>query len=358
MTTISLNPQGLAFARYAKALCMANNDVLVAEAYGEGRRYEWASTPDVHRVQKAAVAALSSGNAADLTVARPITTDFLALIRARSVLDRIVGLRQVPVNISMLKTTAGASTAWVAQGAPRPISRFSFDRVALTYDKICSSVVLTRELLYAGGLVAEMTFARELAAGVAAFTDRYFLDPAFDAIADTRPASITFGLPSISSSGATLAAVQSDLQRLFANFVAADGALEAAAIVMAPRTALSMAQLTGTGGAPAFPNLGVKGGSLFGVPVLTSSACLADGSPGETFMVLFDPQQVLIADDGDLSVKAARHAAVQMSDTPVAGATTLVSLWQNDLVALGVDRSIVWKRSADAGVAVLRDINY
>jgi HK97 family phage major capsid protein len=358
MTTVSLAQQGLAGFRYTKAEVIGGGNPLEAAAFGEGKAREWANTPEVGRALKANVDALSSGGNADLVVPMPIKNDFLPVIRARTVLNKIPGLRQVPANVSMLKVTAGAATAWAAEGAPRPISKFQMDRVALMYDKVCSTIVTSRELLVASGVVAELAFGNELAAGVAAFTDKAFLDPSFDAIPGTRPASISFGLPSISSTGTSLAAVVQDLRALFANFVAADGALESAVLIMAPRTALAMAQLTGTGGALAFPNLGVKGGTVYGIQTLTTSACIADGSPGETFMVLLDPAQILIADDGGLRIKSSRAASMQMSDAPAAGSQSLVNLWQNGLVAIGIDRQITWKRASDAGVSVLRDIAY
>ena len=222
-----LKPFGLGFARYAKSVALARGDALATQAFAEAKRIAWRDTPDVLTVAKAAVDAISSGgDGSGLAIARPLANGFLELVRPHSLVDRILGLRQVPANIAMLRVTGAAAAGWIGEGAPRQIGQFSFERETLLYDKLACTTVVTNELLHASGAIAEMVFAHELARGVAQFSDKAFIDPAFAAIPGVRPASISYGLTAISSSGATLAAVQADLKALFANFVAVDGALE------------------------------------------------------------------------------------------------------------------------------------
>lgn len=351
-------PTGLGFIRYAKAMCIAGGDVMAADAYAEGQRYAWADTPEVVYGLKAAVSTMSTGNTETLVASRPLAPGFLELVRPRSLIDKIIGMRQVPANVSMLRVTAAVAAAWAGEGEAKPVGAFSLDRQALEFNKITCQCVFTQELVRASGRVAEMVFGHELARGVAQFGNSAFIDPSRGPVDGVSPGSITHGVTPISSSGSTLAAVQADLKELFAAFVAADGSLETAVLVMAPRTALALGMLTGTSGAPAFPNVGPRGGTLVGTPVFTTSACMAAGSPDEAFMVLFDPAQIMIADDENADVRTARHATVQMSDSPSSGATQQVSLWQNGLMALMVERSITWRRTSDAGVAVLADLTY
>lgn len=357
MNTNRLKPIGLAFARYAKAMAIADGDPLAAEAYAAGQA--WLDTPGVGLVLRSAVSALGTDNTDTLAAVRPLAEGFLELVRPRSLIDRILGLRQVPTNVSMLKVTGAAAGGWAGQGKPKPVSAMAFEREVMGLSKIvCGPIVVTQELVRAAGPIAELVFGHELARGVGQFGDKAFIDPSLGPLAGISPGSITHGIVPVSSSGSSIAAVQADLKALFANFVENDGALETAVLVLHPRTALALGLLTGSGGAPLFQAIGPRGGSVVGVPAFTTSACEAAGSPGETFMVLLDPQQVLLADDGDITVRSARHASVEMSDTPTPGATSLVSLWSHNLAALLVERSINWRRTSDAGVAVLDGITY
>jgi HK97 family phage major capsid protein len=355
--TNRLKPIGLAFIRHWKAMILADNEPLHALAIAAAQ--PWSDTLIVEQVLKAAVSAIGTGDTgAALAAARPLAEGFLDLVRPRSLIDRILGLRQVPANVSMLKVTGAAAAAWVGQGKPKPISAMAFEREVMELTKIvCGPIVVTQELVRAAGPIAELALAHELARGVAQFGDKAFIDPSFGPVVGISPASITHGITPILSSGSSLAAVRADLKALFAGFVAADGALETAVLVMAAKTALALGLLT-DGGSPVFSTIGPRGGTLCGIPVFTTAACESAGSPGETFMVLFDPAQVLIADDGDLAVRSARHASVEMSDTPTPGAVAQVSLWQNGLQALLVERGISWRRTSDTGVAVLADVTY
>ena len=347
--------KGLAFARFTKAVVIGK-DPISAVAYGSSQR--WNDTPNVVAALKAVVPVMNLTDASVLAHTRPMFEEFLELVRPRSIIDRVVGLREVPPFIHMLRVASGAAAGWVGEGAPAPVGKFSLDREALSADRIVSLIVVTRELLQTSSPLGELAFTRELARGVAAFQDKAFIDPSFGPVPSTSPGSITHGITPVHSSGASLAAVQADIKSLFATFVGADGALEEAVIVMAPRTALALSLLTGSGGAPAFPKLGARGGELAGVPVLVSSACEAGGSPGDTFMVLFDPAQIMIADEGVSEMSHSEHGSVQMNDFPSPGEQQLVSLWQNELVGIRAVRWVTWRRTSTSAVAVLDNITY
>ena len=56
--------------------------------------------------------------------------------------------------------------------------------------------------------------------------------------------------------------------------------------------------------------------------------------------------------DGGIELDSARNVALQLNDTPVPGATSLLSLYQANCIALKAARWISWARADDA-VAVL-----
>ena len=87
----------------------------------------------------------------------------------------------------------------------------------------------------------------------------------------------------------------------------------------------------------AFPNIGATGGTLWGMPVITSASAPTDtNSPSETVIALVDAAEILYA-EGTIEIKIANHATIEMSDapdSPPTASTTMVSLWQHDLLAL------------------------
>jgi hypothetical protein len=109
-------------------------------------------------------------------------------------------------------------------------------------------------------------------------------------------------------------------------------------LLMSPRIAVAAAIATNS------TTLGINGGTLFGIPVLT-------GFVGNRVIVL-DPSALLIADDGDMDVTVARHASVEMdtsATSPPAAGTVLVNLFASNLVGLKIDRGIGYRMGrADA----------
>lgn len=127
--------------------------------------------------------------------------------------------------------------------------------------------------------------------------------------------------------------------------------------VMSPITAASLARLRGSSGAPAYPGIGANGGELLGLPVVCSAACAAAGSPGERFIALIEASEITYADDGGASIEHTTQADLEMSDGPTGTATTLRSLWQNDLAACRVTKFVNWVARPGAS-AVLRNVNF
>jgi hypothetical protein len=94
------------------------------------------------------------------------------------------------------------------------------------------------------------------------------------------------------------------------------------------------------------PNLTAKGGSILGVPVVTSQ------SAGSVVALVHAPS-ILFADEGGVNIDVSREAAVEMNTTPtspVTASSVLVSLWQNNLVGLRAERFINWKRARTTSV--------
>jgi hypothetical protein len=109
-------------------------------------------------------------------------------------------------------------------------------------------------------------------------------------------------------------------------------------------------------GQPEFPNVTMKGGTLLGLPVITSQYA-AIGSPADHIVILVNAEDIYLSDDGQVTVDASREAALEMDDSPegspASSGASMISLWQSNLIGLRAERYINWQRRRDAAVAWL-----
>lgn len=184
------------------------------------------------------------------------------------------------------------------------------------------------------------------------------MDPTVAEVTDISPASITNGAPEVTSTGATLAAISADLSNLLAQLTTNFSNVY---LIMKPSTALGISKLSSGSGGAAFPNLGAYGGSIWGIPAIVSDNVPADSnSPSEKMIVAIDAAEVFLNDDG-IELAASENALLEMStapDSPRTASTTLVSLWQQNLVAVSVRRYIRWQRRREGSVAILTGVPF
>lgn len=350
--TAPLTRKQLAFARVVKARLVAAGDPMAAEAYAEGRGATWSTTPEVLDVLKAATTAVTTADAASLPAERILAAEFLELVRARSITGRM-DLRRVPLNVMMIGATISPSAGWVGENMPAPLSAAGLASFSLQPFKLRSDVVLTSELVRASTPQADVLMAHEMAAALAAAEDRRFIDPLYPAVEDVQPASVTSGLSANTSAGTSAANILADLESIFDTFDGSDGSLDSAVLLLHPKSARSLAKLQGSSGGNLFPSIGVRGGTVWGMPCLVSSALEHAGSPGERFAAVVDPQRVLYAEEPIIEVEVGRHVSMQMDDAPSSGASTQISLWQQGLVAMRATRWVTWKTAGTASAVLV-----
>lgn len=346
MSAASVSLRGTAEERYLVSRALTAGDKLAALAFAEGQREAWRSTPEVYIWHKASVNAMESGDPGGLATPRAVRDYILEAPRARAVIDRLDNLRRVPLNISVPGITSNANASAVAEGAAKPLTRYSAATLTVAPRKFVGEIVVTAEMLRHSISATTQSLGRDLGADLVAKMDQYFLDP-------NLGGSITNGAPTIPSTGDSLAEIDADLGTAEANFEDADSSLDNAVWIMAPRTAAYLAGLRGTGGNLAFPNINLRtGGSVHGIPLLISSALRAAGSPGETQIVLADQSRILFGDDGQFEVTIARDASIQLDDAPSSAASQQVSLFQANLVAIRAERWCGWAAGDGAVVCI------
>ncbi len=355
--------KGAAFTRYAMALAASKGNVMAAERIAQER---FRGTPEVATVLKAAVAAGTTTDtnwAAPLVEYQTMQSEFIELLRPMTILGQIDGLRAIPFDVRMPRQTAGASANWVGEGAPKPVSKLQFDTVTMPHSKLAVIVAITEELARMSTPSAEATVRQDLLEAVSQFIDVQFIDPAI-ASSSVRPGGITNGITAVESTGGTVAQVTTDLNAVLTAMSVANIAMRAPYWVMHTRTKNYLMTLRTSQDVYAFRDE-MSRGTLLGIPFRTSNNVpLVDqsspASPGslETYIVLMDASEVFLADDGETMLDVSREASLQMDDAPSAGASSLVSLWQNNMVGIRAERYIHWKRRRDAAIGVISKVPY
>lgn len=344
-------PKGTAFTRYAIALARSKGNLMQAAEIAKG----WEdSTPEVATVLKAAVAAGTTTDpawAAPLVEYQNMASEFIELLRPQTIVGRIQGLRRVPFNIRMPGQTSGSSVGWVGEGMAKPVSALSFDTTTLRFTKVAGIVVLTDELVRFSNPSAEAIVTADLTASIAQFLDGQFIDPAVAEVSNVSPASITNGVTPIAATGVDADSVRADVRALFAQFIAANLTPTNGVWIMSPTTALALSMMVNPLGQPEFAGLTMNGGTFFGLPAITSETA-------GNVIVLANASEILLADDGGVTLDVSREASLQMNTAPAAGAQSLVSLWQNNMVGLRAERFINWKRRRPQAVGFISGVNY
>jgi HK97 family phage major capsid protein len=351
--------RGIHLGRYIQSLAMgkgfmSNTLSHAAAHYGD--------TPGVLRALelslKGAVAAGSGGNAqwaAPLVLAEPIATEFAELIGPLTVLGR-APFRPVPFNISFGRTSTAAGAGWIGEGNPIPCKAMAFGTVNLTYNKAGCISVVSNELAANSSPQASSIIGNDLVSAAAKFCDQQLLDPGVAAVAGDHPASLTHAATKFVSSGNSFANVVSDLKLLMKHFTDNEIPLSQSMFIMSERVAVAWATLTNTNSDFCFENLGVTGGNIFQIPVLTTAYALdAGSSPTEECVTLVHPNSVAVADAGT-AIDLATRASIVM-DTAPSSPAQLHSLWQANETAIRSIRYIDYKMRRDAAICVLTGIN-
>lgn len=347
---------GIGFARIAKCVALAGGSIMGASEVAKAR---YGENSNVFGVLKAAVAAGStaSGNWAEDLVGDETSAfaDFVEYLRPQTILGKfgangIPSLRRIPFRTPLVGQTAGGSGYWVGEGNAKPVTAFDFSRTTLEPLKVANIAVLTEEVIRDSSPSAEAIVRDALADALRERLDIDFIDPTKTAVTGVSPASITNGATTIAASGTGDAdAVRLDVRSLMATFIAANNAPTSGVWIMSTGNALALSVMVNALGQAEFNNIGMNGGTFFGLPVITSEYV-------EDNVVLANASDIYFADEGGITVDLSREASLQMDsapDNPATASTVLVSLWQRNLVGIRAERALNWALRRPSGVAVL-----
>jgi HK97 family phage major capsid protein len=311
---------------------------------------------------KAAVIAGSTANGAGpLLQYTDSMADFVEFLRAATIVDRIPGLRSAPFNTRFMSQTAGGTAYWTGQGKPKRVTKGTYSTVTLDFHKLaCISVLTQEEVKFVP--TAEMRVRDDLRRAIAARVDQSFVDPTNAGSAGVEPASITSGVAATAVSGTDADAVRVDFKNLMSAFISANVEVDSPVFVMSKQIALNLSLMLNALGQREFPDINMNGGTLFGVPVVTSQYLATGGSPAGAYIILLNADDIYYAQEG-LMVDSSGEASIEMDDAPtqdgLAGTgASLVSLWQNNLLGIKVERFITWKKRRSTAAQYLSNVAY
>ena len=235
--------------------------------------------------------------------------------------------------------------------------QLAYDEIDLGRAKIGGIIALSAELLKFSTPSAELMVRDELIRQIGKYSDQQFLDPSIASVLNTSPGAVTNGITPVTSAGTSVANITADFLNLLGKFTTGDIPFVAPVLLMKPATALALSLKRTSADLPAFSGITVRGGTLFGVPVICSSHVPGSVSGGNC-VILIDADSIFLADDSEVEVDLSREASLQMDSSPSSSASTEVSLFQSNQVGIKANRLINWCRRHDAGVTYIDGTQY
>lgn len=354
---------GILFAQMAKVKINSKLDmvpplIVAAKMYGQDS--------DVFGIIKAGEVlpgTAASGNWAYDLISQEgaAAADFVDWLRPQMITGRF-GQNGVPAftNIGFYEPyvtqTAGGTGGWVGEAKPKPATAFDFDRSTLTPLKMAAITVLSDRNIRYSSPQSDTVIRNELARMLIQLEDATFIDPTNSGTSNVKPASITNGVEAIASTGTDLEDVDLDIRSAMARFTAASNALSSGVWIMSPDNAIALSLMRNSLGVLAFGGIDKMGGMFMNLPVITSTAA---GS----YVILVNATDIYYADEGGVQVDASRETAIEMKDAAnlaqdasAATGASLVSMFQNNMVALRAEKTVNWKRRRTVSVSYLSGV--
>lgn len=338
---VSNLPKGIGFAQYARAKMVQGI---------EAKNGNYVSTLDIAKsmgfgqevqdlVTKATLGTTTNaGFALPLVDTNRLVGEFVDLLRAATIVERLTGLRNVPFNSRIPSQLTGGITSWVGEGAAKPLTNPTYGEVTIAEHKLAAIVVYTQELMRRSSPSVDTLVRDDLIRASSTLIDATFIDAA--AASATRPAGILNGVTVTPETGTTAAAYEADLMTLINTFLSNNLSLDGAYFIMSETRAAQLSILRDALGNTYFQGMSLTGNrTLMGIPVITSEAAGLK-------LILVKASEILIAQDGGVDVSFSDNA------TLVDGGTTH-NLWQENKFAVRVEKFITWAKRRPVAAAYL-----
>jgi len=370
---------GIGMARLVKSFGMANGDVerasrLAAARYGESSEtfgtLKTLSDRGFNSIEKAEVpagATVANNWAEDLVGdTTSAFADFVEYLRPQTILGKfgtngVPSLRRVPFRTPLISQTAGGAGSWVGEGKAKPVTSFDFSRTTLEPLKVANICILTDEVIRDSSPSAEAIVRDQLVQALVGVIDTDFVLTSNNGTAGVKPASITNAAANGVASGTDAEGVRDDIRSLLGEYIAANNPPSSGVLLMRSDTALAISMMVNALGQTEFNGIGMGGGTLLGIPVVTSQYIEAG------LVIMVNASDIYLADDGGFRLDMSREATVEMLDSSLAGdaiavvpgtAASTVSLWQTNCVGFLAERTINWAARRASAVAYISGAAY
>ena len=215
---------------------------------------------------------------------------------------------------------------------------------------------------------AELLIRNDLAKAIQQKVDTTLINPLEAGATNVSPAGLTYNVTPRSASGTDFAAFKADWKALTSNFYANNIPLAGAVVVMKEELAEALSLMVTSLGLPQFPSMqdwASGNGRLMGRPVFTTQAADTSGSPDyDNMLILIQPGEVFLADDGGASVEASDQVSIEMDgapgskSTPTATGASLVSMFQTESIAIKGIRHVNWTKARSQACQFIRTAAY
>jgi Phage capsid family len=292
---------------------------------------------------KAAVDPLSIGSVGGvLSPFELLANAFLNSLALVGCFDAMLGsMMRLPLRsriVAVTSTLTGASL--LSESDVKRAGSLQLSASDLTISKVAAFLAISEEVLRGGGDGGLTFLERELRQAVALATDTAFL------------ALITTGATSIPSSGTSANAMRLDLRALLQTINL--GSASRLFLIMNADAAAAWASVGDASGGPCFPDATWNGGSVAGIPIVPTDGALANQ------IILADASGIAANTEG-LRIDSTEVASLNMDsapDSPPIASTAYVNLWQQDMLAVKVERFFGAKVARPNSVALISNANY
>lgn len=281
-------------------------------------------------VQKATVGTTTDANfAAALVRENHLVGEFVDMLKAATVFDKLQGMRNVPFNTVIPSKTKRGKASWVGEGAKKPLTNPEFGDVKIKEHKLAAITVYTQELMRRSDPAVDILVRDDLIEASQILIDETFLGA--EAGTDVIPAGVLNGVTAITASGTTAANYDADLQQLEDNFLEANLSLDGSYYLMSETRASRMGRIRDALGNYYFQGMQGIDKELNGRPVITSQTV------GDK-IALIKTSELLLAQDGGVDVSYSDQATLEDEDG------TIINLWQENKFAVRVEKFITWEK--------------
>lgn len=290
------------------------------------------------------------------------TGDFLEYLYAATIFDQL-NLREVPANVTIKGTDGAATGYWVGQSKGIPATSGSASSVSLTPLKVAALAVVSNELLEDSSPAAEQWIRDLLVNACSQRVDQTFLS-SDAAVSGVSPAGLLNGVSGTASAGATADNLRTDIEVLYAAFIAARDASEIS-FITTTGLAKAIQLLRNSLGQREFPDVvsaqgrAARVGSLEGDPLFRG-----DNVTSGHFIAIKTSEVWKIGDSG-LRISVSRDATIEQdtapsgeTDTPAAMSNNMTSMFQEESTAIKIVRRINFQKRRPHAVQLVTGANY